>query len=144
MILDESKSRILLNPKISSLKLDDRESSLKWCEWWLDDEKNIFLAFEEGRGLEERIISNVFLLLISWEDKSKVLLGPKVYFELGDESEDSWLEPVFKDGKDLAGGLNADGRSSSRWLRKLEEEECEDLDRFTNVVLVDSNLDQLR
>ena len=44
----------------------------------------------------------------------------------------------------MVGGLNADGRSSSRWLRKLEEEECEDLDRFLNVVLVDSNLDKER
>ena len=33
MILDEGKSRVLLNPKISSLKLDDEESSFKWCEW---------------------------------------------------------------------------------------------------------------
>ena len=33
MILDEGKSRVLLNSKISSLKLDDGESSLKWCEW---------------------------------------------------------------------------------------------------------------
>ena len=33
MILDEGKSRVLLNPKISSLKLDDGESSFKWCEW---------------------------------------------------------------------------------------------------------------
>ena len=33
MILDKGKSRVLLNPKISSLKLDDGESSFKWCEW---------------------------------------------------------------------------------------------------------------
>ena len=32
MILDEDKSRVLSNSKISSLKLDDGESSLKWCE----------------------------------------------------------------------------------------------------------------
>ena len=97
MILDEGKSRVLLNPKISSLKLDDGESSLKWCEWWLGDGKeNFFLAFEEGGGLEDRMISNVFLLLISWEEKSKVLLGPEILFELGNEIEGRWLEPVFK------------------------------------------------
>ena len=33
MILDEGKSRVLLDSKISSLKLDDGESSFKWCEW---------------------------------------------------------------------------------------------------------------
>ena len=33
MVLDKGKSRVLLNPKISSLKLDDGESSFKWCEW---------------------------------------------------------------------------------------------------------------
>ena len=32
MILDEGKSRVLLDSKISSLKLDDGESSLKRCE----------------------------------------------------------------------------------------------------------------
>ena len=51
---------------------------------------------------------------------------------------------MFKVGKDLVGGLNADGRSSSRWLRSLEEEECEDLHRFPNVVWVDLNLDEIR
>ena len=33
MILDEGKSRVLLDSKISSLKLDDGESSFKCCEW---------------------------------------------------------------------------------------------------------------
>ena len=54
------------------------------------------------------------------------------------------MEPVFKVGKDLVGGLNLDGRSSSRRLRILEEEECECLDRFPNVFLVDLNLDEIR
>ena len=72
-----------------------------------------------------------------------MLLGPKTFFELCDELDGSWLEPLFKVGKDLVGGLNADGRSSLRWLRNLEEEECEDLDRFPNVVLVDLNLDEI-
>ena len=104
MILDEGKSRVLLNPKISSLKLDDEEPSLKWCEWWLDDkQENVFLVFEEGRCLEDRIVSKVFLLLISWEEKSKLLLGLKIFFELGDELEVRRLDPVFKTGKDLVG-----------------------------------------
>ena len=73
----------------------------------------------------DKIISNVFLLLISWEEKSKVMLGPKILSELGDEIEGSWLELVFKVGKDLVGGINADGRSSLRWWVNLEEEWCE-------------------
>ena len=73
MILDEDKSRVLLNPKISSLKLDDEESSLKRREWMLDDgQENFYLDFEEGRDLEDRMISKFFLLMISWEEKSKV------------------------------------------------------------------------
>ena len=92
MILDEEKSRVLLNAKISSLKLNDVESSLKWCEWWFDDGKeNVFLDFEKGGGLEDRMISNGFLLLISWEDKSNVLLGPNIFFELGDELKGRWF-----------------------------------------------------
>ena len=79
-----------------------------------DGQENFFLALEEGRDLENRMISNVFLLLISWEEKSMVLLGPKIFFELGDALEGSWLEPEFKEGKDLVGRLNVDGKSSSR------------------------------
>ena len=109
-----------------------------------DGQENCFLAFEEGGCLEAIMISNVFLLLISWEEKPKFLLGPKIYFELGDKLEGIWLEPVFKVWNDLVVGLNAGGMPSSRWLRNLEEEECEDLDRFPNVVLVDSNLDEIR
>ena len=69
------------------------------------------------------MISNVFLLLISWEEKSKVLLVPNIFFELGNELEGRWLDPVFKVGNDLVFGINAEGRSSSRWLMNLEEEE---------------------
>ena len=38
MILDEGESRVLLDPKISWMKLDDEESSLKWGEWGWSDE----------------------------------------------------------------------------------------------------------
>ena len=145
MILDDGKSRVLFNPKISSLKLDNEKSSLKWCEWQLNDgQENTFLAFEECGGLEEGVISNVFLLLISLEEKSKVLLGPKIFFELGHELEGKHLEEFLKEGKDLVGRINSDSRSSSKMLRNLEGEECEDSDRFSNVVLVDSNLDEKR
>ena len=65
------------------------------------------------------------MLLISWEEKSKVLLGPKIFFELGDEIEGRRLEPVFKADEDLLGGLNAHSRSSLRCLVNLEEEEYE-------------------
>ena len=54
------------------------------------------------------------------------------------------METVFKVGKDLVDGLNADSRSYLRWLRNLEEEECEDFDRFPNEVLVDLNLEEIR
>ena len=89
MILDEGKSRVFFYPNISSLKLDDEESHLKWCEWRLDDGQEnmlIFLDFKVGGGLEHRMISEVFLLIILWEDKSKVLLIPKIFYEL----EDDW------------------------------------------------------
>ena len=46
-----------------------------------DGQENVFLAFEEGRGLEHRMISKVFLLLISLEENSKVLLGPEIFFD---------------------------------------------------------------
>ena len=123
MILDERKSRVLLNPNVCLIMLDDEESSLKWCEWWLDDgQENFFLAFEEGGDLEHRMIFKVLLLLISWEEKSKVLLVPKIVFDLGDETEGRRLETVFKPRKDLVDGLNEDGRSSLRWVANLEEE----------------------
>ena len=65
MILDEGKYRVLLDPKIYLVNLDDEESSLKRFEWWLDDgQENFFLAFEEGGGLEDRMISKGFLLMI--------------------------------------------------------------------------------
>ena len=79
-----------------------------------------------------------------WEEKSKGLLDSKIFFELGDELEGSWLEPAFKEGKDLVGGLDADGISSLKQSRKLVKEECEDLNRFPNVVLVHLNLDEIR
>ena len=49
--------------------------------------------------------------MILWEEKSKVLLGPEIFFDLEDEIKGRWLEPFFKVGEDLLGGLNADGRS---------------------------------
>ena len=45
MILNEGKSRVLLDTKIFLVKLDDEESSLKWGDWWWSDEI-------EGRWLE--------------------------------------------------------------------------------------------
>ena len=66
MILDEGKSRVLLDPNVSFVKLDDEESSLKWFESWLGDvQENIFLVFKEGTDLEDRMIFEVFLLVIS-------------------------------------------------------------------------------
>ena len=50
-------------------------------------------------------------------------MGPKIFFELGNEIEGRRLDPVFKTGKDLVGGINVHGRSSLRWLVNLEEEE---------------------
>ena len=42
--------------------------------------------------------------------------------KLDNEIECSWLEPVFKEGKDLVGGLNEDSGSSLKLLANLEEE----------------------
>ena len=65
MILDGGKYRVLLDPKISLMKLDDEESSVKWREWWLGDgQENVSLAFDVGGGFEDRIIFEVFLLTI--------------------------------------------------------------------------------
>ena len=90
MILDEGESGFFY-PKIYLVKLDDDESSLKLGDrWWSDEQENrlIFLFFEPCGSLEDWMISEVFLLMISWEDKSKVLLGPDVFFnELGNEVE---------------------------------------------------------
>ena len=69
MILDEGKSRVLLDPKIYLVKLDDDESSLKWCEWWL------------GYGKENVSCFEVFLLMISWKEKSKALMDPNISFD---------------------------------------------------------------
>ena len=83
MILDEGASRVLLCPKIYLVKLDDEESSLKWSKWWwIDGQENIliFLVFKAGGGLEDMMSSEDFLIMISWEDESKVTLGPDVLF----------------------------------------------------------------
>ena len=60
------------------------------------------------------MISEVFLLIVLWEDESKVSLGPKIFFELHDETEGRWVDTVFKAGEDLVCGINEDGRSSLR------------------------------
>ena len=61
--------------------------------------------------------------MISWEEKSKVLLSPGIFFELEDEIGGKWLEPVFTSGIDLLGGFNAHCAHSLRWLVNLEEKE---------------------
>ena len=91
--------------------------------WW--ERKCIdILILQVGGGSEDRMISELFLLIILWEDQSQFLLVPGIFFEFDDEiDENMWLEPVLKSGKDLVGRLNAHGRSSLRWLVNLEEEE---------------------
>ena len=44
-------------------------------------QENSFLAFEEGRGLEDMMVSKVFLVLISLEEKSKVFLVSEILFD---------------------------------------------------------------
>ena len=56
------------------------------------------------------------------EDESRVLLDPKISFVKLDEIEGRWLDPVFKEGENLVGVLNADVRYSLEWLPDLEEE----------------------
>ena len=49
----------------SLVKLCDKESSVKSCEWCLGDgQENVSWLFEVGRGFEDRIIFEVFLLTI--------------------------------------------------------------------------------
>ena len=56
MILDKSKSRVLLDPNFSLVMLDDDELYLKWFELWLGDgQENYFLVFEVGTVLEDRV-----------------------------------------------------------------------------------------
>ena len=49
--------------------------------------------------------------------------GPEIFFKLGDEKEGGWLDPIFKVGKHLVGGIDEGDRSHSWWLTDLEEEE---------------------
>ena len=60
-----------------------------------DGQENAFLAFEEGRSLEDRMLFDFFLTIVFWEDESKFLFGPNIFFELGDELEGRWF--VFDD-----------------------------------------------
>ena len=46
-------------------------------KWW---KENVFLVFKVGEGLEDRMIFEVFLLIISWEEKSKVLIDHEILF----------------------------------------------------------------
>ena len=70
MIFDEGKSRVLLDPKISLVKLDDEESSLKRCEWLLgDSQENLSLVFKVGRGLEGRMIFEVRRWFLNLEEQ---------------------------------------------------------------------------
>ena len=135
----------MLNPNIYSLKLDDEESSLKWYERWLDrGQENAFMSFEEGRGLEDRMISKVFFLLISWQDKSKVLLGPTILFELGDELECRLFS--FMISKLRKRGMEKWMMNFNPWIigRWVVEDSKDDLEMFPNMVLVDSNVDETR
>ena len=90
-----------------------------------DKKENVFLVFEEGHGLEDKMICKVFFLMISREEKSKVLLSYEIFFQLEDEIEGRWLDSVFKSGKDLVHGLNVHCRYYLRWLVKLEKDEWE-------------------
>ena len=62
------------------------------------------MVFEVGRGFEDRMIDEVFLLTILWEEKIKALLGPKIFFN------------------DL-GNPNLGGGSSFGWFTNSEEEQ---------------------
>ena len=48
--------------------------------WWSAEQENFFLVFKVCGGLDDRMIFEVFLLMISWEDKSKVFLDPDIFF----------------------------------------------------------------
>ena len=57
MFFDEGKSKFLLGPKNSLMKVDDEESSLKRCEQWLGDyQESTSFVFKVGRGFEDRMV----------------------------------------------------------------------------------------
>ena len=61
MVFDEGKFRVLLEPKISLARLDDEESSLKRCEWWLGHwQEMLSFFFNVSRGFEGRMIFEGF------------------------------------------------------------------------------------
>ena len=54
-----------MNPNVSSVKLDDEESSLKWCDLWLGNRKEgIFSVLWMGEVPEDRIIGDESILEI--------------------------------------------------------------------------------
>ena len=56
IVLDERKSRVLLNTNVSLVNADDEEQSFKWCERWLGDgREQFYLVFEIGESLEDRM-----------------------------------------------------------------------------------------
>ena len=70
--MDEGKPKVLLDPKIYLVNLDDEQETFS-------------LVFETDGGFEEMNIFEVLLLTISLEEKSKVLLDPEIFFNgLGD------------------------------------------------------------
>ena len=135
--LDERKSRVLLNPNISLVKLHDEESSLGQVEWcWSDGQENFSLVFKLGGGLEGRMIFEFFFLVISQEEKSKVLMDPEIFFnDLGIVSSFGWLSKS-KEEEWIDRGLWQTLESCSE-EDGLISDSNDDLDRFPNVVLVD-------
>ena len=56
------------------------------------------------------------------ECESRFLLDSKIsVVKLDDGIEGRWLDLVFKEGEDLADGINKDSGSYLRWLSDLEE-----------------------
>ena len=50
-----------MDPKISLVKSDDKESSLKWHEWWLGDlQASTSFVFKVNVGFEGRMIFEGF------------------------------------------------------------------------------------
>ena len=146
------------------MELSNEESILDLEEW--DANEVDYFVWNKSESFSFLLQS---LSLKTLEDEENVNFNEVKL----DDKEGRWLDSVFESGKDSLGGLNLGRGSSLGWLPKLEEEEwtggwwcstlescvtleiCwekdgliadsnDDLDRFLNVVLVDSNLYETR
>ena len=75
MIFDEGKNRVLLDPNVYLVKLDNKEPFLKRHEWQLNDwQENASFIFKVDRDFEVSMISEGFEDRMSFEMFSNLVL----------------------------------------------------------------------